>query len=100
MDKEIMEFQNWLAKRQQSWKAFNPNAGTKLELHHLIGKKASDLVLALGKNWHDFISSRQNSLSRTDKNQLLIMMLESIAALLDLAAALLRWIAFKLREEP
>ena len=99
MERTTYEFDQWKRKMGIKWIPLDPIPSKKNELHHLLGRKFSDLVLQLPANWHSFISSRQDTIPRAEKRNLLFFALMSVAALLQLAVELLLWICFTLREE-
>jgi hypothetical protein len=52
---------NYLANRRKSIEKIQQNS--IMEKHHILGKVNSNDIISLPKDWHDFITHSQNSIS-------------------------------------
>ena len=71
----------------------------KIEKHHIHGRINSDSEIPLCKPCHDFITTRQNSLSVEERKNKQLMALKSAIGLNELACQHLREITVKIEEE-
>jgi len=74
--------------------------GDLFEDHHFIGKINSRLIYKLHKPRHDFITSRLNYLSRSQRKQPYIVLLVNVIASIELLAFELHHIMYQFIHNP
>ena len=96
MDKEEFEFNQSEKIKDKTRLNLKFQKSKKIEEHHPIGKANSKATIPFCLHCHDFITSRQNTLSRNQRKNKLRFAIESIASLLELCVKFLRAIAWRL----
>jgi hypothetical protein len=94
---EPFELHQKLEVRGESYAPFRLVQDGIIEMHHLLGSANSGDVVPVDKALHDFLTSRINALSPRDRQNLLALALENLAAWFEVGVVYLRLIAEKIR---